>query len=174
MALTKLNNSSLAAVTAAGIPIRSGSVLQVKQTVVTASVSQAVSNEANFLDISGMSVSITPSFSSSKILVTYNVRKSNTVAEQNDCIRLVRGSTNIAISTAGDTVNGTGFLRDAAGTTPKIYPENFTFLDSPATTSSITYKIQWSGSNGTLYLNRRAQDNDFGAVSTITLMEIAG
>jgi hypothetical protein len=174
MALIKLNNQSLTAVTSAGIPIRSGSVLQVKQTVVTASVSQAVSNQANFLDISGMSVSITPISTLSKILVTYNVRKSNTSAEQNDCIRLVRGSTNIAISTAGDTVNGTGFLRDAPGTTADIYPESFTFLDSPATTSSTTYKLQWSGSGGTLYLNRRGQDDDFGTVSTLTLMEIAG
>jgi hypothetical protein len=172
MALTQLNNQSLSAITSAGLP--SGTVLQVKQTVVTASVSQAVSNQATYYDISGMSVSITPVSTSSKILVTYNVRKSNTSAEQNDLIRIVRDSTNIAISTAGDTVNGTGFMRDAPGSTPKIYPENFTFLDSPATTSLTTYKLQWSGSGGTLYLNRRGQDNDFGAVSTITLMEIAG
>lgn len=164
MALTKVRD--------AGLP--AGSVLQVVQTVVVGSVSQAVSNQATYHDISGMSVSITPISTSSKILVTYNVRKSNTSAEQNDCIRLVRGSTNIAISTAGDTVNGTGFMRDATSSTPKIYPESFTFLDSPATTSSTTYKLQWSGSNGTLYLNRRGQDNDFGTVSAITVTEIAG
>jgi len=164
MALTKIRD--------AGLP--AGSVLQVQQTVVVASASQSVSNQANFFDISGMSVSITPSSASNKILVTYNVRKSNSIAEQNDCIRLVRGSTNIAISTAGITVNGTGFMRDATSSVPSMYPENFTFLDSPATTSSITYKLQWSGSNGTLYLNRRGQDNYFGAVSAITVMEIAG
>jgi hypothetical protein len=46
------------------------------------------------------------------------------------------------------------------------------FVDSPATTSATTYKIQGKAAAGTLYINRDG-DNENGSVSTITLMEIA-
>lgn len=48
------------------------------------------------------------------------------------------------------------------------------FVDSPATTSSTTYKVQASINADTVYVNRRALDTNFTGQSTITVMEIAG
>jgi hypothetical protein len=58
--------------------------------------------------------------------------------------------------------------------TASIQTGSMTFLDSPATTSAVTYKLQWrASSGGTLYLNRRGNDTNFITFSTITVMEIA-
>ena len=159
-----------------------GSVLQVVSTTKTDVTSFASSNTDNFVDISGMSVSITPTSSSNKIFVMFscNVSQSTTATAH---IRLVRGSTAISVgNSSGNRFGSTSVLRSQAT------PYNFEmgelsgmFLDSPATTSATTYKIQGTlGStyNGTFYLNRTKNDgdNDYGArgVSSITVMEIAG
>ena len=51
-----------------------------------------------------------------------------------------------------------------------------TFLDSPATTSSITYKIQATGNDtsATVYINRRGSNNNYNMTSSITAMEVSG
>jgi hypothetical protein len=61
------------------------------------------------------------------------------------------------------------------------YIQNITFVDSPATTSAVTYKLQgrgWNSSAGTFYINQSAAENNsanFGrTLSTITVMEISG
>ena len=61
------------------------------------------------------------------------------------------------------------------GDSRKINSGGVTFLDSPATTSSTNYKVEIASSNNgsTVYLNRWALNTDVGAVSSITLMEIA-
>ena len=53
------------------------------------------------------------------------------------------------------------------------------FLDSPSTTSSITYKVQYSNEEGaTIHVNRTGNDTDASkyprAISTITVMEVSG
>jgi len=61
-------------------------------------------------------------------------------------------------------------------TTYQILSGGISFLDSPATTSSTTYKLQIAcQSSGTFYLNRSARNgvNDSVCSSTITVMEIA-
>jgi hypothetical protein len=56
---------------------------------------------------------------------------------------------------------------------------NFLYLDSPATTSSTTYKVQcrlWNnggGTDGNLYIGRRSLNASFLSPSSITVMEIA-
>ena len=84
---------------------------------------------------------------------------------------MVRGSTNIAQGSSG-TYTGTVAVRTLnaeLSSTPSI-----THLDSPATTSATTYKVQGTlTGSGTLAINRRQADTAFGTVSSITLMEIA-
>ena len=170
MALTKLNNQSLTAVSAlpAGV---GGKVLQVKQTSIDSVVSASAAGESTFNDIAGMSVSITPSSSSSKILVSYTIHVGNSAASQNNVIKLLRDSTAI-VGTGGSTINVTGYARLNNNT--EIQPEVIQYLDAPATTSALTYKLQWATGSGTIYLNRRGYNATYGLLSTITVMEIAG
>ena len=171
MALIKLNNQSLTAVSALPAAIPTGKVLQVKQTSIDSVVSASAAGENNFNDIAGMSVSITPSATNNKILVSYTINLGNSATQQNNSIRLVRDTTPI-IGTGAAYINITGFAR--LYTTPEISPDTLQYLDTPSTTSAITYKLQWAVGSGTIYLNRRGNDSNFVTVSTITVMEIAG
>lgn len=149
-----------------------GSVLQVVSTTKTDSYSNATQNAWN--DVTGLSVSITPSSSSNKILVTGQL---SYAASSNLYFRIVRGSTAIAVGdTAGSRISCTGasgynFTDGNVGENA-----NFNYLDSPSTTSSTTYKIQVYGFNIAQYVNRVVADTDSAVsvrnVSTITVMEV--
>lgn len=171
MSLIKLNNQSLTAVSALPAAIATGSVLQVKQTSVNSMITAAPAGESTFNDIAGMSVSITPASSSNEILVSYTINIGRTAAQQNNTVRLLRDSTEI-VGTGG-TKNVSSFHR--LYSTPEIGTLTLQYLDSPTTTSALTYKLQWaSGGSGSIYLNRRGNDSTYATVSTITVMEIAG
>jgi hypothetical protein len=149
-----------------------GSMLQIVSTTKTDTWSNTTQNAWN--DVTGLSVSITPSSSSNKILVTGQL---SYAASSNLYFRIVRGSTAIAVGdTAGSRISCTGasgynFADGNVG-------ENATFeyLDSPSTTSSTTYKIQVYGFNIAQFVNRVVTDSDSNVsprnVSTITLTEV--
>ena len=145
------------------------SVLQVVSTTKTDSFSVA---STTYTDITGLSVAITPKFATSKILVLANVSGSIVAY-----VQLVRGSTNICIAdAAGSRVRATQSIYTAAGNIPNN--SSFSFLDSPSTTSTTTYKIQVRAEAGTVFVNRGSTDTDAGTsfprtTSTITVMEIA-
>jgi hypothetical protein len=150
-----------------------GTILQVVQTVKTDtfSVTGGLTN-----DITGMSVSITPSSSTNKILVQVVVYAQNS-GESGSFLTLVRGSTAICIGNAAGSRSraSTGASYDPTGYQATSLVVNF--LDSPATTSSTTYKCQIAAnSTSTTYVNRTFQDNDVAQigryVSTITVMEV--
>ena len=159
----------------------SGHILQVVQMVKTDTSSATSASTNTFVDLPGMSVAITPSSSSSKILVSFTVSLGFVTGTFH--INLVRGSTNIAVgdadgsripSTISMRPNGTPYTHDSS-------PRSYTFLDSPNTTSATTYKLQGTlGStySGTMYVNRSAADTnaDYGVrvTSTMTAMEVAG
>ena len=146
-----------------------GKILQVVQTFKTDKTSQTGTGSSNFFDISGMSVAITPSSSSNKILITWVCSVGCSLNGRNNFIRLLRGSTVIGNSTAGSSENGQAEDRTS---TDVCRPYNMMFLDSPATTSSTTYKMQWACENGVYHLNTDHHEGQ-GAVSHITAMEIA-
>ena len=148
-----------------------GSVLQVVQTVKTDTTSQSLTGSGNFFDISGMSVSITPSSASNKVLVMAVVAVANNDGNTNTFIQLRRDSTDIAKGTGGGSTNGSFYNKTRDGFSPANI--SLHFLDSPSTTSATTYKVRWSGENGdTYYLNRNASNTNEGMVSVITAMEI--
>ena len=155
----------------------SGSIIQIQQLFKNDAVSATGSSETSFNDISGMSLAITPSSSSNKIMVCYNVKLSCSTNGRNNCMRLLRGSTVIGGGTGGTTTNAIEHFRQVDGNGNEVYTGNYSFLDSPATTSETTYKLQWSIESGTAYLNRRGEGGGsstaFGLASTITLYEVA-
>jgi len=148
-----------------------GSILQVVSTTKTDTFSSATT-AGTYVDITGLSVSITPSSATSKIFVVFAIGATGTNTSQDIMFRLVRNSTNIAIADSGPTYTTTVAVRSLNAeltSTPTMF-----YLDSPATTSATTYKITGSTSGGgTLVVNKRQSDTSFGAVSTITVMEVA-
>ena len=158
-----------------GTGISAGKILQVVQTFKTDSTSQSGNSSTTFYDISGMSVSITPSSSSNKVLVMWTAQVASSGASgRGNIIRLLRGSTEIGSGTGGSSTNGQVYHR-----TVQYNPEtkNMMYLDSPNTTSATTYKLQWSvegsgGSATTYYLNDNS-GGSFGLTSHITVMEVA-
>ena len=151
-----------------------GSVLQVVSTTKTDAFTSSATGA--FTDITGMSASITPTSSSSKILVLSSATCSGQSSVSGSIIRLVRGSTAIDVGDAAGSRSQatTNAYQLDSGQSECI---SINFLDSPATTSSTTYKLQFRIEGGTFYFNRSQSDGDNSGVgrfaSTITLMEIA-
>ena len=168
MALTKIGD--------AGMP--SGSVLQVLSTVKTDTFS---STSTSLTDITGLSVAITPSSTSNKILVIVNCAV--TGADAGIGFSIVRGSTEIYLGDADGSKSRfsmTGFYASGSPTTYAAGSNHACFLDSPSTTSATTYKLQGRiyGSSKTLAVNRTFNDSDSTfsgrGASTITAMEVQG
>ena len=148
---------------------RSGNILQVVQAVKD---DTATFTTTSFTDITGLSASITPTSSSNKILVKAFVYVSN-IGNTTGMINLVRGSTNIAQPSG--SVTNTASIFSYIGVAHMVQ-RVMTFLDSPATTSATTYKLQIRGdnTNSPLKINRYSETNDYYGVSTLTLEEVAG
>ena len=159
-----------------------GKILQVKNAIKTDT--QSVTNNT-FTDISGLSISITPSSSSNKILFRGYVAMGTQLNGQGT-LKIFRDSTEIGKSTASGTAsyNSTGAFKilNAGSTTTtgrsQIWQVQFEVLDSPNTTSATTYKVQFAELHigATIYVNRpyNAPDADHhGVISSIMAMEVA-
>ena len=151
-----------------------GKILQVVQDVKTDTFS---TNSQAFVDVTGLSVSITPSSASNKILVMVSLALGNNGTHSD--ARLMRNSTPIAIGDASSNRTRSTFHLSSVSNTDIPTP-SMTWLDSPATTSAVTYKMQVAvpySSSYVIYVNRGADDSDAGyagrLVSTITVMEVA-
>ena len=157
-----------------GLPSGSaGGIIQLKSVTHTEFESQALTGSGNFFDIPGMSVTITPTRADSKIFVMTTVAVACNTAEKNNFIQLRRDSTDIAKGTEGGSVNASFYHKTRDNFSPANI--NIQHLDSPTTTSAVTYKVRWSGENSTTYyLNRNASNTNEGMVSTITVMEVSG
>jgi hypothetical protein len=162
--------------TAAALP--AGSVLQVVSTTKTDTFSASVGTTGLSGTVTGLTAAITPRSASNKVLITIHGHFSSS-GDAATYTNLYRDSTQIcladAASTRGRRTSG------SIGSGYSLPSTAITFLDSPATTSSVTYSLQLSHiSAGTLtvYLNRTSADDDGGRfarfTSTITVQEIAG
>ena len=149
---------------------------RVLQTVSTTKTDTFTLTSTTYTDVTGLTVSITPSSATSKILVFAVVNGAGDTGVTVSSMQLMRGATAISVGdTAGSRVSNSATLV-AAGSA--IYSAIATYLDSPATTSATTYKIQVrSNVAGTAYVNRTANDAnqaDFSrSASSITVMEIS-
>ena len=126
-----------------------------------------------YTDVTGLSVSITPRETSSQIICMGQITTSASTGEQ-VFGQLLRGATAIGNGTGGSSINaittsGVGQSTVAMATTPIF------FVDSPATTSATTYKIQikTGGAAAVGYINRRSNDTALGGSSSLILMEVS-
>jgi hypothetical protein len=138
-------------------------------------------------DVTGMSVSITPSSASNKILVMCSVNIAVGGAGEAD---ILRGLKVVKVISASETNSSP--VADASGdeglftvfNQRSVFDKNgvlfstMQYLDSPSTTSAITYKLQFGtgalAQAGTIYINRTDADNYMRGASTITVMEVKG
>jgi len=157
-----------------------GKVLQVISVMKTDFFS---TTSASFVDVPGVSATITPSSASSKILVTVSGGSgAGGSPNQFGYGVLVRNGTQIAIGDArGSASRATLDLAFASdgGTEFAARAKSFavTHLDSPATTSAVTYKLQVKGTVNTLCIGGSSSTSDgnrSNLPTIITLMEIAG
>jgi hypothetical protein len=146
-------------------------VIQVKSTSKTDTFTLS---SATFTDITGLSVSITPTSATNKILVMVSV---NTGGAGNVHMRLMRDSTAIGIADTSGSRIRTTLAQQANYDANMITSGAANFLDSPATTSATTYKLQISGpAAAQTTINRTTNNNDntstANTISTITVMEV--
>jgi hypothetical protein len=143
--------------------VGAGKILQ----VVNATYSTEVSSSSSTFADTGLTTTIAPTSSSSKILVMVNQsgcfkQTGNTIL----LLRLLRGATNLfdferqAGSTASTTTIGIGTAA-------------ICYLDSPATTSAVTYKTQLASSANIAEVRVQTASGGTSSTSTITLMEVA-
>ena len=126
----------------------------------------------------GLSVSITPKFNTSKILIFYTLSISSNGFPM---FKLLRGSTDIFVGDASSNRVRCFFGGYTGGLHPGLtLPVTGNFLDSPSTTSATTYKIQTGVVHTTGYticVNRSLSDTDFNyharTASSIILMEVS-
>lgn len=153
----------------------SGSVIQVVSASVTSPFSASNGGTYNYVDFTGLSVTITPTSSTSTFLLTANISAGSTNLG-NTVLRFARNGTAVGIGT-GSGYNVYGFNSWYEVGSSGTYSNSVMsgqFLDSPATASAITYKIQFTGDySGTMYFNRRESDTRFSTISTLTVMEIS-
>ena len=156
-------NASLGAVTA--LPFGTGKVLQLLS---TSFATNTTSSSSTYADVTGASLSITPSSSSNKIYVSFTlagIRKQtgNTYVG----IKLFRQINSGGYSEIEKLENG---LTYNAGTTMASVSGSYAYLDTPSTTNQIDYKIQFNSgaNNAVVSVNNDAQES-----SHVTLMEVS-
>ena len=160
MAIIKPNNNTLSSITALPTGL-GGKVLQVVSTTKT---DVFVTTSTSFTDVTGLSVSITPSSTSNKILVLSSIVWGHNAYNSGGHLQLNRGSS--ALSTYNLNFSGTY--------TGNRSMASFNYLDSPSSTSAQTYKIQVKADAENLGINRSNTSTSDMGDSTITAYEIAG
>jgi hypothetical protein len=157
---------------ASGATAGFGKIGQVVQTI---QQDDALINTSSEVDIPGLSVAITPTSTSSKVLITWSVYY-NTDGGENFRANLKRGSTAIGQGNSGTGNQCTFAFSTANMNNYWLLHSGGNFLDSPSTTSETTYKLTAAPNSGTyqMYFNRtaRAGSADPLTSSTITAMEI--
>ena len=165
-----LNASNVTTGTLPSAQLPTGSVLQVVNTTYNTTTT---TDSGTYID-TGLTLNITPTKSTSKILVIVTGFFVGGTSSTWCYGQLVRGSTPLCLGTGGLDANCT-FAAFANGGISS--GNTISYLDSPATTSATTYKLQFKSGDGTGYpvgFNRRVNDLYYAGCSAITLMEIAG
>ena len=163
-----------------GVPTGGGGgIIQVQSVTKTDTFTKA--SNTSFQDVTGLSVSITPKFSTSKILVMYDMGWGSNSGHCS--CRLMRDSTPIKVGDASSNkTQVTGQIHHTTNEQYDLHTISGTHMDTPATTSSVTYKMQVGtpySSSYELYVNYHAEDSSDQswagrAASTITVMEVSG
>jgi len=167
--------------TTAGVPasaMPAGSVLQVVHGAYTSQ--QTLSPGSSWAEVTGLSATITPSSATSKILVSASINASGSTSNYVVTFRLYRNGSYIEVSPNNSLRPGT-FITIGAQQWNNYFRYQATgvYLDSPASTSSLTYKLYTRDTrdNGVVFINSGYYDENGASnpvgYSSITLMEIA-
>ena len=155
-------------------PNSHGVIVQVQSVTVNSAVSATNSGVNTFADISGMSVNITPTSASNKMFISYNINFGNDTSDRNALLRIVKDGNVITAGNGASGVTGNGSAYMKLLTTSFVVNHSNSYLDTAGGTSQITYKMQWSSeASGIRYMNRRGSGNQYGTISTFTVMEVA-
>jgi hypothetical protein len=154
------------------LAVPAGGILQVVSTSKTDTFS---TTSTSFTGVTGLSATITPRATSSKILAFFSVQGSGAGL---GFYRLARNGTGIGVANADGLrtqASAQGFESDVNS----VYTTSNSFLDSPSTVSTLTYQVQLLAESGTLhYVNMDRNNQNLAArarvVSSITLIEVAG
>jgi len=154
-----------------------GSVLQV---VSTAKTDTFTTSSATYTAITGLSATITPSSSTSKVLVMVQVSVGlNSAGNGWGHFRLSGGNTSAYVGDASSSRVQAVFGGNTQSNNDRdLVGFSMVFLDSPATTSATTYGVEGrTAGNGSVFVNRSATDDNSAqgsrGASSITLMEVA-
>ena len=167
--------------TTGGAPNR-GHIIQVVSATMTELASYSISG-MTWTEVTPLTLSITPATSNSKILcmLTMGGMASSTIGQRYG-VALRRNSSNItgAINSDGSNHTRASWAHTGRGLGNALegHPA-FNHLDSPATTSSVTYRVMITTEGSyTLYVNRSQSDSNsssvFRTASSLTLMEVSG
>ncbi len=167
MALIKLNSRSAPASTF-------GSVLQVKH-----AESNSISTHTSSFSDSNLTINITPTSTSSKLLIHVSFIYGHTVSGAIDCrlAKVINSTTTTLHFDADDDASRStlGNVRAAQNVGQGFHCFSTIIEDSPATTSQVTYTLQGQADSGTLYINSRNDGNTVtDRLGHITITEIAG
>ena len=169
---SKISGADTGSLTAPGIFINAVSAVK------TDSSSNASNN--SFSDISGLTVTITPKSTGSKILLLCNISLSSGDDATGRSFRCLRNGSHIGGGSDGSRTSVNFFGSPMSGDTNMAGTCSWHYLDSPSSTSALTYKIQMTGYNSgvTTWINtnisRGGQAYDAIATSNLTAIEIAG
>ena len=164
-------------ITSDGSGVITSSKFKIGQVLSTTKTDTFTTTSSSFTDITGLSVNITPTSTSSKIFVSGTIFGSQDVNANRTFLKLVRGSTGIMVGdTASNRPSATSTLASPHADIGQAVSVNF--LDSPSSTSEQTYKMQVAVTAGTgsAFINRTENDTDESSMprfaSTITVMEV--
>jgi len=172
------NGSTKATLNSSGFSYPGG-VLQVVQTVKTDFFS--LGTTGTWTDVTGASVTITPTSSSSKVLIMFVGEYGGQTADGFAYLRVLRGATVLSVGDARGSsrqVTMSAALRVGGGNSQDVTRAfGCQILDTPSTTSATTYKLQMIGSaNGAFCVGGTFSTSDANRSSVptfITAMEIA-
>ena len=147
--------------------ITTGKILQ----VVTASTSTQSSTQSTSYSDNGVSLAITPSATSSKVLVLVNISFQSHANAYNagGSIKLLRDSTEIHTPMFPEVY---GFFHGSSSNANMFDRYPIMVVDSPNTTSATTYKTQHRALNANTTFKSQTSESGYQGTSYITLMEI--
>jgi hypothetical protein len=154
--------------------LQTGGILQVVQTILNTTTSLAPNGTATA--VPGMSASITPTSTSSQIWILMTLSYGATGTTYGGYF--TRNGTAIGLGVAGSGQQQVGFGMAFSTDANQLNTFPYSYLDSPATTSTVTYQLYVNNdSTSAVYINRSQNDsaNSTGkrSISTVTLLEIA-
>ena len=154
-----------------------GSIIQMKHALKTDAFS---TTSTSFIDITGLSVTLTPKFSTSKFFISFDVTVGHSTATQHtvQLVRQVGGSDTIINPVAynqGTSLQYSSYNNDIAYLGWDREHLTYQCIDSPGTTSAVNYRLRTYiyNSSHTQYINRCHNSTNNTGTSVLTVMEIS-